>query len=92
MPNGRMMRAPVSRRRKLLDRLRDAMRSRGSFGIHLSLSDGCDIHTVQELPGYKDVRATMVYSRVLNRGGKGVRSSIDLLLSPGDKGCYTETI
>ena len=48
--------------------------------MHL-LSDGYDIQTVQELLGHKDVKTTMIYTHVLNRGGKGVRSPVDTLLS-----------
>ena len=41
------------------------------------LEAGYDIRTVQELLGNKDVRTTMIYTHVLNRGGKGVRSPMD---------------
>jgi hypothetical protein len=51
--------------------------------LHYFLKSGYDIRNVQELLGYSDVKTTIIYAHVLNRGSSGVRGPVDGLWKEG---------
>ncbi len=61
---------------KLLDRLREALRSRPSFATHL-MEGVYDIRTIQELLGNSDAKTTIICTHVLNRSPAGIRSPVE---------------
>ena len=83
---GRITVLPESLKKPLQEHLRKvkAIHERGpgrrmGACANARLESGYDIRTVQELLGHKDVKTTMVYTHVLNRGPAGVRSPVDVL-------------
>ena len=77
LPDALGRKIPSARRAQLTKRV-TCHKFRHSFATH-QLESGYDIRTVQELLGHRNVNTTMIYTHVLNRGGRGVRSPADSL-------------
>lgn len=66
---------------RLLEALRLRVKDLDFVRHQVVIRDGYDIRTVQELLGHKDQNTTMIYTHVLNRGGRGIRSPLDRITS-----------
>ena len=71
----RALLAAGAKKPKLLDQLRQTLRSRYPFATHV-LEYGFDIRTIEELRGHKDLWTTIIPTNVLNKGGRSLRSPL----------------